>query len=302
MRPFAWVGLAGFLAPLALMAGSMNGPKDPVPAPGSDLSGAPRMAPSPTPERHGGLALRPAASAPGPTGGPWGPPTHPASMTSRRIGSNRAWTSTGRPATCADISLASGSPAPGRRPRGSWSLSVHAAGASSTCSPRPSGGNSNARTGSWKGSARLIRASGPLEPWIWVFQNCQYQEDHVQFRAREVWQPAKDTYRCRRVDCEDTAIPAADWPGSANRVAQVAVGNVRKGGHAWVALRLKGRSDILEKTGGEGNFRRMPPGAEFMPDCFPRAQMERPRIRFRTSGTWARDYWDEREWAEAPWR
>jgi hypothetical protein len=141
------------------------------------------------------------------------------------------------------------------------------------------------------------KTSGPLDAWVWVLKSCRYVPDDTQFGRQEVWQRARDTYRRRKGDCEDSAILVADWLGASGYDARVVTGRIRKGGHAWVALRQEGRSYILETTGGRGSFRRVPPRAELMADYLPSVQFDRESVWFRTSGKWAWDYWNDREWA-----
>ncbi len=151
-----------------------------------------------------------------------------------------------------------------------------------------------------RGFSPAVRLNRPLDVWLWVLGHCRYAGDEEFFGRMEVWQLAKDTYHRRRGDCEDTAILLGDWLGASGFDARVAIGKVRRGGHAWVALRQDGRTYILETTGGRGAFRRTPPRAELMADYFPRVQFDRRGVWFRTARNWASDYWSEADWAKGP--
>ncbi|MFH1480744.1 MAG: transglutaminase domain-containing protein [Pseudomonadota bacterium] len=141
----------------------------------------------------------------------------------------------------------------------------------------------------------------PLSAWLFVLQHFRYMKDEDLFGRKEVWQLAKHTFQRRRGDCEDLSILLGDWLKSSGFRARVVLGKLEKEGHAWVLLQSEGKDYILETTGMNRNYRRMPPRADMMPAYFPCIQFDGSDIWFRTSEKWIGDYSNNREWALGPW-
>jgi predicted transglutaminase-like cysteine proteinase len=125
-------------------------------------------------------------------------------------------------------------------------------------------------------------------------------KDSDQYGRTEVWQLAEQTFRKRRGDCEDLSILLGDWLEANGFATRIALGQFRRSGHAWVVLHHDGHDYILEATGSDRRYRRMPPRAKLLTTYFPRVQFDSQEILFRTSKKWTGDYQDDKEWSVGP--
>jgi hypothetical protein len=143
--------------------------------------------------------------------------------------------------------------------------------------------------------------SSPLTAWLYVLSNCRYVDDTRQYGRPEVWQLARETYRMRQGDCEDTSILLADWLAAAGYKARVVIGEEDGTGHAWVVVHGDGHDYILETTGGRRSYRRVPPRSTVTTSYIPHAQFDLTGIWFRTSDKWTSDYHGKAQWSRGPW-
>lgn len=137
------------------------------------------------------------------------------------------------------------------------------------------------------------------ELWLWVRTQVRYVKDGSSHRVPEAWQLARETYRWRTGDCEDSAILLADWLRARGYEAYVAAGRVGTAPHAWVVLIHGGETYLLETTGAIGPGRRIPPLAGLLTDYNPTGFVfDEKSIRVRRDEGWTADYRSAERWKE----
>lgn len=86
-------------------------------------------------------------------------------------------------------------------------------------------------------------------PLYAVSERMRYQLDEQQFPGRdEVWLTTLQAWSRAKGDCEDHAIPLADWLIELGLDARVVLGTHRREGHAWVVVFKDGQEYLLEAT------------------------------------------------------
>lgn len=136
--------------------------------------------------------------------------------------------------------------------------------------------------------------------WNSVVHGIRYVPDLADGNdTNDAWQTAAETQRLGTGDCEDSSIYLADWLISRGFNARVAVGHyAERGGHAWVIVRLDGRSYILESTNPEVDTHEPPllenVGARYVPDAM--IDREGFYTRLNPSAPWDGDYWSLAKW------
>jgi hypothetical protein len=150
--------------------------------------------------------------------------------------------------------------------------------------------------------AGINRLNEMLLIWNSVIQGVRYVPDTADGNdANDAWQTAAETQRLGTGDCEDSSIYLADWLIARGFEARVALGHyAERGGHAWVMVRLEGRTYLLESTSSDVDTSRPPllkdVGARYVPD----AMVDRAGFytRRKPSAPWDGDYWSELKWQQ----
>lgn len=148
-----------------------------------------------------------------------------------------------------------------------------------------------------RGTSRLKEM---MQIWDRVVHGIVYLPDSADGNEdNDAWQTALETQRLGTGDCEDSAIYLTDWLNARGFEARVAVGHyAERGGHAWVVVRLDGKTYLLETTNLESNTQEPPlasdVGARYVPD----ATIDRTGFYSRSDPTslWDGDYWSPRKW------
>ncbi len=86
--------------------------------------------------------------------------------------------------------------------------------------------------------------------WRGVWTSCSYSSDAREGNAttRDAWQTGPETLRRGLGDCDDSAVLLTDWLITRGFEARLALGKMNGQGHAWVVVRLDGRTYLLEST------------------------------------------------------
>lgn len=148
--------------------------------------------------------------------------------------------------------------------------------------------------------AGISRLNEMLLIWHSVVKGVRYVLDGEDGKAdNDAWQTPAETQRLGRGDCEDSSIYLADWLIARGFDARVALGHyAERGGHAWVIVRLNGRSYLLESTNPDMDTSRPPlldeVGSRYVPD----SMIDRDGFfaRRNPSAPWDGDYWTEAKW------
>jgi len=140
----------------------------------------------------------------------------------------------------------------------------------------------------------------PSKIWLRALMRVAYEVDQERYGRLDVWQRAGQTWDLRRGDCEDSALLIADWLRANGFDAKVVIGVAEGEGHAWVVLHADGQDYLLEGTGGEAAYHRVPPRASALPDYFPEAQFDPSGMWYRKDKGWTADYRDPAAWGPGP--
>lgn len=148
--------------------------------------------------------------------------------------------------------------------------------------------------------AGISRMNEMLLIWNSVVHNIRYVLDAADGSAdNDAWQTPAETQQLGSGDCEDASIYLADWLIARGFDARVALGHyAERGGHAWVIVRLEGRTYLLESTNPEADTSRPPlleeVGSRYVPDST--IDREGFHARRNPSAPWDGDYWTTAKW------
>ncbi len=117
--------------------------------------------------------------------------------------------------------------------------------------------------------------------------------------AKDAWQTAAETQQLGTGDCEDSSIYLADWLIARGFDARLVIGHyAERGGHAWVIVRLEGRTYLLESTNRDADMSRPPllddVGSRYVPESM--IDREGFHTRCNPSAPWDGDYWSQGKW------
>ncbi len=147
---------------------------------------------------------------------------------------------------------------------------------------------------------KLTRLEEMLTIWKSVIKSIRYVPDSSDGNPdNDAWQTALETQMLGTGDCEDSAIYLADWLLARGFDARVCVGRCAEmGGHAWVVVRLGGKSYLLESTNTNVDTTVPPLADEVGSRYVPEATFDRKAfyLRIDPSASWNGDYWSESKW------
>ena len=129
-------------------------------------------------------------------------------------------------------------------------------------------------------------------PLYAISERMRYQLDTQQFQGREeVWLTTLQAWSHARGDCEDHAIPLADWLIEMGWDARVVLGTHRREGHAWVIVFNEGREYLLEATDKTKvkNWSAYPL-AKLLPDYHPELMFNRKLLWVNTGSSLTVNY------------
>jgi hypothetical protein len=115
----------------------------------------------------------------------------------------------------------------------------------------------------------------------------------------DVWQFALETEMLGTGDCEDSAILLADWLGARGFEVRVALGRFAElGGHAWVVVRLGGKTYLLEATSPHADTVTPPLSEDVGSRYVPETVLDRDgfNVRRQPDDPWDGDYFTPAKW------
>jgi len=133
------------------------------------------------------------------------------------------------------------------------------------------------------------------QAWMPLFalsERMRYQLDKHQFQGREeVWLTTLQAWSRAKGDCEDHAIPLADWLIEMGLDARVVLGKHRREGHAWVVVFKDGQEYLLEATHKKKVKRWSAyPLARLLPDYHPEMMFNRQTLWINTGSSLTVNY------------
>lgn len=147
---------------------------------------------------------------------------------------------------------------------------------------------------------KLSRLDEMLTIWKAVIKGIRYVPDWSDGNSdNDAWQTAPETQKLGTGDCEDSSIYLADWLLARGFEARVCTGRcVEMGGHAWVVVRLDGKTYLLESTNSNANTNVSPLADEMGSRYVPEASFDRLAFYLRSNPAvpWDGDYWTKSKW------
>lgn len=135
-------------------------------------------------------------------------------------------------------------------------------------------------------------------PLYAISERMRYQLDKQQFQGREeVWLTTLQAWSHAKGDCEDHAIPLADWLIEIGLDARVVLGTHRREGHAWVIVFKEGQEYLLEATDKKKvkNWSAYPL-AKLLPDYHPEMMFNRETLWVNTGSALTVNYTGPQWW------
>ncbi|MEI6537181.1 MAG: transglutaminase domain-containing protein, partial [Verrucomicrobiaceae bacterium] len=148
--------------------------------------------------------------------------------------------------------------------------------------------------------SNLSKLDEMMTIWKAVVEGVRYLPDSSDGNPdNDAWQIAQETQMLGTGDCEDSSIYLADWLLARGFEVRVCMGRYSEmGGHAWVVVRLDGKSYLLESTNPHANTKVQPLSADVGSRYVPEISFDRQAfyVRSNTGMTWDGDYWTETKW------